>query len=116
MGKEAILRRIDELHGIESNDIATINRALCGIFAVLELVHGADSFHLQHLKTTAADAQVQYVKAGLPVVKKSRRRTKVVQRFPTEGSCATLIYATLITALARWRGVRMTPKILVTLA
>jgi transposase-like protein len=42
----------------------------------------------------------------------SRRRTKVVPRFPTEGSCLSLMYATLITASARWRGVRMTAKIL----
>lgn len=42
----------------------------------------------------------------------SRRRTKVVPRLPTEGSCLSLMYATLITASAQRRGVRMTPKIL----
>jgi len=41
----------------------------------------------------------------------SRRRTKVVPRFPTERSCLSLMYATLITASQTWRGVKMTPKI-----
>lgn len=41
----------------------------------------------------------------------SRRRTKVVPRFPTERSCLSLVYATLITASQTWRGVKMTPKI-----
>jgi len=45
----------------------------------------------------------------------SRRRTKVIPRFPTERSCLSLLYATLITASKRWRGVRMTPGILRTL-
>jgi putative transposase len=42
----------------------------------------------------------------------SRRRTKVVPRFPTERACLTLVYATLITAAQRWRGIPMTPRIL----
>jgi transposase-like protein len=42
----------------------------------------------------------------------SRRRTKVIPRFPKERSCLTLVYATLITASQKWRGIRMTPKIL----
>jgi putative transposase len=42
----------------------------------------------------------------------SRRRTKVIPRFPGERSCLTLMYATLITASRRWRGIVMTPKIL----
>lgn len=42
----------------------------------------------------------------------SRRRTKVIPRFPGERACLTLIFATLITAAEQWRGVRMTPKIL----
>ena len=42
----------------------------------------------------------------------SRRRTKVIPRFPTERSCLTLMYATLITASRTWRGIPMTPKIL----
>jgi transposase-like protein len=42
----------------------------------------------------------------------SRRRTKVIPRFPTERSCLTLLYATLITASRTWRGIPMTPKIL----
>ena len=42
----------------------------------------------------------------------TRRRTKVIPRFPGERACLTLLFATLITAAARWRGVRMTPKIL----
>ena len=41
-----------------------------------------------------------------------RRRTKVIPRFPTERSCLALLYATLVTASAKWRGVRMTPAIL----
>ncbi len=41
----------------------------------------------------------------------SRRRTKVIPRFPTERSCLTLIYATLITAARSWRGIPMTAKI-----
>jgi transposase-like protein len=42
----------------------------------------------------------------------SRRRTKVIPRFPTERSCLTLMYATLIIASRTWRGIPMTPKIL----
>jgi putative transposase len=41
----------------------------------------------------------------------SRRRTKVIPRFPTERSCLTLLYASLVTASKRWRGVSMTAKI-----
>lgn len=41
-----------------------------------------------------------------------RRRTKVIPRFPTERSCLTLLYATLVTASKRWRGVPMTPTML----
>jgi transposase-like protein len=42
----------------------------------------------------------------------SRRRTKVIPRFPTERSCLTLVFASLITAAAKWRGIRVTPRIL----
>lgn len=42
----------------------------------------------------------------------SRRRTKVIPRFPTERSCLTLVFASLITASAQWRGIRVTPRIL----
>ena len=42
----------------------------------------------------------------------SRHRTKVVQRFPGERSCLTLMYATLITAARTWRGIPVTAKIL----
>lgn len=45
-----------------------------------------------------------------------RRRTKVVPRFPTERSCLTLLYASLIAASKRWRGVPMTAAILRQLA
>jgi len=41
-----------------------------------------------------------------------RRRTKVIPRFPTERSCLTLLYASLVTASKHWRGVPMTPAIL----
>ena len=41
-----------------------------------------------------------------------RRRTKVVGRFFTEDACVQLVYATLITASQKWRGVPMTPAIL----
>jgi transposase-like protein len=34
----------------------------------------------------------------------SRRRTKVIPRFPTERSCLSLLYASLITASKHWRG------------
>lgn len=40
-----------------------------------------------------------------------RRRTKVVGRFPTEGACLRLMFATLTAASQGWRGVRMTPEI-----
>jgi transposase-like protein len=40
-----------------------------------------------------------------------RRRTKVIPRFPTERSCLTLLYASLIAASKTWRGVPMTPAI-----
>jgi putative transposase len=38
----------------------------------------------------------------------SRRRTKVIPRFPTERSCLTLLYASLRTASRHWRGIPMT--------
>ena len=41
-----------------------------------------------------------------------RRRTKVIGRFPTEAACLQLVFATLITASHKWRGVPMTPAIL----
>jgi transposase-like protein len=41
-----------------------------------------------------------------------RRRTKVVGRFPNEGSCLRLVFATLMAASKSWRGVRMTPAML----
>ncbi len=41
-----------------------------------------------------------------------RRRTKVIPRFPSERSCLSLLYASLITASAKWRGVIMTSIIL----
>ena len=41
----------------------------------------------------------------------SRRRTKVIPRFPTERSCLTLLYASLLAASKRWRGIPMTAKI-----
>ncbi len=42
----------------------------------------------------------------------SRRRTKVIPRFPTERSCLTLLYASLLTASKHWRGIRMTASTL----
>jgi transposase-like protein len=41
-----------------------------------------------------------------------RRRTKVIGRFPSEGSCLRLFFATLMAASKSWRGVRMTPALL----
>lgn len=46
----------------------------------------------------------------------SKRRTKVIPRFPTEKSCLSLVYAVLIDASSRWLGLRMTPKIMEDLA
>ena len=40
----------------------------------------------------------------------SRRRTKVIPRFPTERSCLSLSYARLITASKHWRGIQMTVR------
>jgi len=42
----------------------------------------------------------------------SRRRTKVIPRFPTERSCLTLLYASLRTASKHWRGIPMTASML----
>ena len=42
----------------------------------------------------------------------SRRRTKVIPRFPTERACLALVFASLITASKKWRGIQMTPRIL----
>lgn len=41
-----------------------------------------------------------------------RRRTKVIPRFPTERSCLKLVYASLIDASKKWRGVKITVPIL----
>lgn len=42
----------------------------------------------------------------------ARRRTKVIPRFPTEQSGLSLVFAVLVRASEKWRGVRMTPMIL----
>lgn len=42
----------------------------------------------------------------------ARRRTKVIPRFPTEQSGLSLVFAVLIRASQKWRGIRMTPAIL----
>lgn len=39
----------------------------------------------------------------------TRRRTKVIGRFPGETSCVTLVWAVLDRASAGWRGLTMTP-------
>jgi len=41
----------------------------------------------------------------------SKRRTKVVGRFPTEKSCFKLVFAALIKASASWHGLRMLPAV-----
>ena len=41
-----------------------------------------------------------------------KRRTKVIPRFPTEKSCLTLLYATLIDSSKRWYGVRMSVEVM----
>lgn len=41
-----------------------------------------------------------------------RRRTKVIPRFPTETACLRLVFATLLTASQRWRGLPMSPRLL----
>jgi transposase-like protein len=45
-----------------------------------------------------------------------RRRTKVIPRFPTERSCLTLLYASLMAASKLWRGLPMTAAMLRQLA
>jgi putative transposase len=45
-----------------------------------------------------------------------RRRTKVIPRFPTERSCLTLLYASLVAASKLWRGIPMNATILRQLA
>jgi transposase-like protein len=40
----------------------------------------------------------------------TRRRTKVIGRFPGETSCVTLVWAVLDRASAGWRGLTMTPE------
>lgn len=42
----------------------------------------------------------------------SRRRTKVIPRFPTERSCLALLYASLMTASKHWHGVTMTAAVM----
>lgn len=44
-----------------------------------------------------------------------RRRTKVIGRFPTEGSCLRLFFATLMADSRGWRGVRMSPATVLSL-
>ena len=46
----------------------------------------------------------------------SRRRTKVIPRFPTERSCLTLLYASLMAASKLWRGIPMSAVMLRQLA
>ena len=42
----------------------------------------------------------------------SRRRTKVIPRFPTERACLSLLYASMIAASKHWRGIPMTASTL----
>ena len=42
----------------------------------------------------------------------SRRRTKVIPRFPSERSCLSLLYASMIAASKHWRGIPMTASTL----
>ena len=42
----------------------------------------------------------------------SRRRTKVIPRFPGEQACLRLVFATLIAASRKWQGIKMTPQML----
>ena len=44
--------------------------------------------------------------------KEVRRRTRVVERFPTERSALVLIWASIQQDRLRWRGVKVTPEIL----
>lgn len=46
-----------------------------------------------------------YLRGGTPP-------TKVIPRFPTETACLKLVFATLLMASQRWRGLRVTPRIL----
>lgn len=46
------------------------------------------------------------------LLEESRRRSKVIPRFPTEKSCLKLLWATLMTASRSWKGITMTPAIL----
>lgn len=46
------------------------------------------------------------------LLEESRRRTKVIPRFPTEKSCLSLVYAVLVDASGHWLGLRITPKIM----
>ena len=46
------------------------------------------------------------------LIGETRRRTKVIPRFPTERSCLSLLYASLITASKHWRGIPMTAAML----
>ena len=43
---------------------------------------------------------------------KGRPRTKVIPRFPTERSCLAPLFASLVTASKRWRGVKMTALVI----
>lgn len=45
------------------------------------------------------------------LLEESKRRTKVIPRFPTEKSCLSLVYAVLIDASSHWQRLRMTEKI-----
>jgi len=46
------------------------------------------------------------------VLLEARRRTKIIPRFPTEKSSVLLMYAVLIEVSKKWRGVKMTPRII----
>jgi len=41
-----------------------------------------------------------------------RTSTKLIGRFPNEGSCLSLFFATLLAASQSWRGIHMTPAML----
>ncbi len=78
--------------------------------AALLPIPGREAVHVTPFTNRARDFSANRPRER--TFEESRRRTKVIPRFPGERSCLTLMYATLITVARTWRGIPMTAKTL----
>lgn len=95
LGKELIAKFEDRF----SSAMKCLEKALPEVITCLK-------FPKSHLKRISSSNLIERLFG------EGKRRTKVIPRFPTERSCLTLFYATLIDSSKRWHGVRISVEIM----